>query len=81
MASSAKALRAKSSSSGFITTIMRASVKLAAAFVRDLEIMCRPLRGNHTLFMSWPKRVPEPAARTIEATLGWELIFYFWLGA
>jgi hypothetical protein len=31
--------------------------------------MCLPFNCSQTLLMLWPKRVPEPAARTIDAVL------------
>ena len=52
-----------------ITKMLRTLGKFAREFSSDLEIMCLPFNCSQTLFILWPKRVPEPAARTIDATV------------
>jgi len=47
------------------------AAKFLREFSSDLEIMCLPCSCSHTLFILLPKRAPEPAARTIDAILGW----------
>jgi hypothetical protein len=49
--------------------MVRPCLKFFEAFTSDLEIMRRPLNGNQTLLVVWPKRVPEPAASTTSAAL------------
>ena len=49
--------------------MVRPCLKFFEALTSDLEIMRRPLSGNQTLLVVWPKRVPEPAASTTSAAL------------